>query len=114
MPNYRFQARLSSGQVQAGVLTADNAAAAASMLRNQGHHVLSLVPVQGTGSKISGKVGKVLNYSSGPSAKDILDFTTQLAVMIRAGISLRNALDGIADQTVNPKFKKILMLEWPD
>ena len=109
MPNYRFQARLSSGQVQAGVLTADNAAAAASMLRNQGHHVLSLVPVQGTGSRISGKVGKVLNYSSGPSAKDILDFTTQLAVMIRAGISLRNALDGIADQTVNPKFKKILM-----
>lgn len=109
MPNYRFQARLSSGQVQAGVLTADNAAAAASMLRNQGHHVLSLVPVQGTGRKISGKVGKVLNYSSGPSAKDILDFTTQLAVMIRAGISLRNALDGIADQTVNPKFKKILM-----
>jgi len=109
MPNYRFQARLSSGQVQAGVLTADNAAAAAAMLRNQGHHVLSLVPVQGTGSKMAGKVGKVLNYSSGPTQKDILDFTTQLAVMIRAGISLRNALDGISDQTVNPKFKKILM-----
>src|SRR6185503_16439628 len=52
---------------------------------------------------------KVLNYSSGPSRKDILDFTTQLAVMIRAGISLRASLDGISEQVTNPKFKKILM-----
>jgi type IV pilus assembly protein PilC len=35
--------------------------------------------------------------------------TTQLAVMIRAGISLRAALEGIADQTENVKFKRVLM-----
>ena len=34
----------------------------------------------------------------------MLNFTTQLAVMIRAGITLRAALDGIADQTEHPKF----------
>jgi type IV pilus assembly protein PilC len=109
MPQYRFQARLSSGQVQSGVLAAESAATAASMLRSQGHHVLSLVPVQTAGAAIKGKFIQSLNYSSGPTQRDILDFTTQLAVMIRAGISLRAALEGIADQTSNPKFRKILL-----
>ena len=108
MPQYRFQARLASGQVQVGVLVAENAAVAAMTLRNQGHHVMSLVPVQSTGAQISNTFIKALNYSSGPSQKDILDFTTQLAVMIRAGISLRAALDGIAEQAGNPKLGKIL------
>lgn len=108
MPQYRYQARHASGQVQAGVLAADNATTAAAILRNQGHHVLQLVPVQ-SGAQLKSNVLKALNYSSGPTQKDILDFTTQLAVMIRAGIGLRGALEGIADQTTNPKFKKILL-----
>lgn len=109
MPQYRFQARhSSSGQIQAGILAADNAAAAAAMLRQQGHHVMQLSPVQNASERLS-KSLSALNYSSGPSQHDILDFTTQLAVMIRAGISLRAALEGISDQVTNPKFKKILM-----
>ncbi|MHC4106535.1 MAG: type II secretion system F family protein [Planctomycetota bacterium] len=108
MPHYRYQARHHSGQVRAGVLSADNVSTAAAILRSQGHHVMQLVPVS-TRGQLAGKLQAGLNYSSGPSQKDILDFTTQLAVMIRAGISLRAALEGIADQVTNPKFKKILM-----
>jgi type IV pilus assembly protein PilC len=65
--------------------------------------------VQNSASQVGRNLMKALNYSSGPSQKDILDFTTQLAVMIRAGISLRAALDGIADQVSNVKFRKILL-----
>ncbi len=108
MPQYRYQARHPSGQIRAGVLAADSATTAAAILRKQGHHLLQLVPVQSSTTQWSSKM-KALNYSSGPSQKDILDFTTQLAVMIRAGISLRVALEGIADQVTNAKFKKILM-----
>ena len=107
MPQYRYQARHPSGQIRAGVLAADSATTAAAILRKQGHHLLQLVPVQTGSGQWAGKV-KALNYSSGPSQKDILDFTTQLAVMIRAGISLRAALDGISEQVTNPKFRKIL------
>lgn len=109
MPQYRYQARHSSGQMQVGVLAAENAPSAAAILRSQGHHVLQLVPVQNAASNLNNSILKALNYSSGPSQKDILDFTTQLAVMIRAGISLRTALDGIADQIHNPKFRRILL-----
>ncbi len=107
MPQYRYQARHPSGQIRAGVLAADSATTAAAILRKQGHHLLQLVPVQASSAQWANKV-KALNYSSGPTQKDVLDFTTQLAVMIRAGINLRAALDGIADQVANPKFRKIL------
>ncbi|MCX6376126.1 MAG: type II secretion system F family protein [Armatimonadetes bacterium] len=47
-------------------------------------------------------------FEFGPSRKHILHFTTQLAVMVRAGISLQDALDGIAEQCDNQKFQAIL------
>jgi len=49
-----------------------------------------------------------LNVESGPGRKDILFFTNQLSVMIRAGISLQEALDLISEQVENKKFKKVL------
>jgi type IV pilus assembly protein PilC len=45
----------------------------------------------------------------GPSRKDILNFTNQLAVMIRAGISLQDSLEAIAEQNENQKFKLVIM-----
>ena len=107
MPNYRFQVRQPGGQVSAGTLVAESAAAAAERLRGQGGHVLQVTPVREGGRDLAGWLG-VLNWSSGPSAKDVLDFTTQLAVMIRAGISIRAALEGIAEQVTNPGFRRIL------
>ena len=44
----------------------------------------------------------------GPSRKDVLNFTNQLAVMIRAGISLPEALESIASQMDKKKFKHII------
>lgn len=108
MPNYRYQIRTSSGQVQTGVIGADSAGTASTLLRNQGAHVMSLAAVAGADmEKTLGQKLKELNQGR-PSQKHVLDFTTQLAVMIRAGINLRSALDGIGEQTTHPGFKRIL------
>ncbi|MHC4644485.1 MAG: type II secretion system F family protein [Planctomycetota bacterium] len=45
----------------------------------------------------------------GPGRKDILNFTNQLAVMIRAGISLQDALESIGEQNENQKFRAIII-----
>lgn len=108
MPHYRYQIQSREGQTTAGVLTADNAMNAAQILRRQGHQVLALIPVEQAAKSLAQKL-KSLNYTSGPSAKDVQHFTTQLAVMIRAGISIRAAIEGISDQMENPRFKDILM-----
>jgi type IV pilus assembly protein PilC len=108
MPSYRYQLRTSGGEISNGVVSAASAMEAAQSLRSQGGQVLQLTPAGGEARSLRDRF-KFLNYSSGPSARDVLNFTTQLAVMVRAGISLRGALDGIAEQTDNPKFKAMLV-----
>ena len=106
--HYRFQARNERGELVAGVLQAESVAEAAQALRARGDHVVQLVPMAAAGEDFKA-VLKKLNSTSGPTQKDILDFTTQLAVMIRAGISIRAALEGISEQVQNQKFRKILL-----
>lgn len=45
----------------------------------------------------------------GPSRKDVLNFTTQLAVMTKAGISINESLEAISEQNDNPKFTSIIV-----
>ncbi len=44
----------------------------------------------------------------GPSLKDIQAFTNQLAVMLKAGINIRDGIDAIADQVPNLRFQTVL------
>lgn len=107
MAQYRYQARDAGGKAQSGTVGADTAAAAASLLRNQGLHVVSLSPAAAEMQAGVVEFLKRMNTRK-PTTKNVLDFTTQLAVMIRAGINLRAALDGISDQTTHAAFKKIV------
>lgn len=108
MANYRYQVKTAAGEMQVGVVAADSVTTAASILRNQGFRVLSVNPVQQSDS--GSLMQKLAELNSGrPSQKHVFDFTTQLAVMIRAGINLRAALEGIADQTEHPTFRKIIV-----
>ena len=109
MPNYRYQVRGTSGQMQAGTISADSIATASTLLRNQGLHVMAISPIA-AGLDTSGWAAKLAELNAGsPSQKHVLDFTTQLAVMIRAGINIRAALEGIADQTQHLGFKRVLV-----
>jgi len=106
MPSYRYEAKDAAGKVTAGVLTAQSLAAASQQLRSRGEFILALAPAD-DGSKKSQLLSFQISF--GPGAKDVQTFTSQLAVMIRAGISIRAAIEGISDQVENPKFKKMLV-----
>ncbi len=108
MPSYRYQVKTAQGETTVGVVSAENAMTAAAILRNQGHHVLALAPASGN-ARANDLLTKFRDFNAGkPKQKHVLDFTTQLAVMVRAGISLRAALEGIADQTEHAGFKRII------
>jgi type IV pilus assembly protein PilC len=107
MPNYRYEVRQAGGKVGTGVLSAPSVSAAGQMLRERGDTVINVMPA---GDNVAKKRSLAsLNVSFGPSQKDVLNFTSQLAVMIRAGISIRAAIEGISDQVENPKFKQMLL-----
>src|SRR3954462_592859 len=106
MPTYRYESKNSAGKMSNGVLSAANLAAASAELRNRGEYILALAPVDGNKKK-GGFSAASLSF--GPGAKDVQAFTSQLAVMIRAGISIRAAIEGISEQVENPKFKRMLV-----
>lgn len=108
MSNYRYQVKTAKGELQVGVVQAESAASASTVLRGQGLRVLSVSLVQAAEQGTFAQKFKELN-SGKPKAKHVLDFTTQLSVMIRAGINLRAALDGIGDQTEHARFKKVIL-----
>ncbi|MDP6542022.1 MAG: type II secretion system F family protein [Phycisphaerales bacterium] len=108
MPTYRYELQKAAGDLMAGQLAAESAAAAAKALRGRGGRIVRLVPFTTDETSLIQRVWKVLNAGSGPTKREILDFTTQLAVMIRAGIGLRGAIDGIASNTENATFRETL------
>jgi len=74
--------------------------------QEQGNQESALVP-SGQQENILKKI-REFRFERGPSRKDILNFTNQLAVMVRAGISLQDSLESIAEQNNNQKFKLIV------
>ncbi len=74
--------------------------------QEQGDQGSALTPRGQHGSTL--KKIREFRFERGPSRKDILNFTNQLAVMVRAGISLQDSLESIAEQNKNQKFKLIV------
>ena len=109
MPSYRYEIKQANGQLQAGVMAAASMGAASELLRSQQAYIMALAPVDTARSKTN--FASMLNFaiSPGPGLKDVSNFTNQLAVMIKAGISIRAAIEGIAEQTEHPRFKEILL-----
>ena len=88
-----------------GSVAAENLPAAATMLRAGGSIIVNLAPAD-----LPTSIERVARQSQlAPSARDIASFTAQLAVMIRAGLSIRTALEGIASQTAHRGMRKLVV-----
>lgn len=61
----------------------------------------------GSKESLADKVNS-LRVEFGPSLKDVQAFTNQLAVMLKAGINIRDGIDSIADQVPNLRFQSVL------
>jgi type IV pilus assembly protein PilC len=107
MPLFEYQVRTAAGELSKGTLEAATSGEAAQILRRQGAYISQLNEAQEQEDILT----RLKNFSVdfGPSRKDVLNFSNQLAVMIKAGISIHDALEGIGEQMDNPKFKKIII-----
>jgi len=102
MARFKYEIRNPAGKVSSGIVEAATLAEATSSARARGGYLLSV-----TEAGAASVLDKIRNFrvEFGPGLKDLYTFTSQLAVMIRAGISIRNAISDIAEQVQNVKFK---------
>jgi len=107
MPPYRYEIQDSTGSVTTGVVEASSLAEATGQLRHYGGYLLNIIPVSSATSSLVARL-KRFRVEFGPGLRDVQSFTSQLAVMIKAGINIRNAIGGIAEQVEKPRFKRII------
>ncbi len=97
-----YQAKDPNGALRTGEVEGDSFEVATAQLRQQGLYVLSLDPV------VTGGSGKPSLFAKRVTHSDIVEFASQMAVMVDAGVPLSSALEGLAAQSDNPTLKMML------
>ena len=107
MAIYQYQIRQQNGAVTTGQVTANSLSEASGIARQQDGYLLDVSPMGRTESDLLARL-RNLRIEFGPGLKEVLNFTSQLSVMIKAGINVRGAVESVAEQTTNLKFRKIV------
>jgi len=107
MPSYNYEIRMPSGSMSSGTVQATSRTDAKTMLLSQGGYLLSIAEASGAAAGFMDRLRSV-KFESGPGPKDVMNFTNQLSVMIKAGINIRSAIEGVGEQVDNEKFKTII------
>ena len=109
MPVYQYRIRTETGGITSGEILAATIDEATARVRQQGKgYLLDISPSFTAGQGILKKI-REFRIELGPGLKDVFTFTRQLSVMIKAGVNVRAAIGGIAEQTSNPRFRKVLV-----
>lgn len=112
MPAYQFEALDAQGISRKGVLEADTAKAARSMLRAQALIPLAVDAVmgQGAGSDHESKRWKQINLWGGRvfSGTELAVWTRQLSGLLSAGLPLERALTALAEEAEDDKQRNIV------
>ena len=105
MPTFQYQMRDQKGQIVKGQLEAATAREAATKLRENGMYITYLQQVAGGEAKVNKRIA-----SRSVKLRELLLFTKQFSVMIRAGLNLVVCLNLLIQQTENPYFGKVISL----
>ncbi|MFM9962901.1 MAG: type II secretion system F family protein [Planctomycetaceae bacterium] len=100
---FLYQAKDTNGSLKTGELNCESHEAASMQLRQQGLYVVSL------------EEAAAATAQSGPSLfakkitrRDVVEFASQLAVMVDAGVPIATSLEGLVGQTDNPTMKAMV------
>jgi general secretion pathway protein F len=95
MPAFKFEAAAASGKTQKGVLDADSAKHARSILRERGLTALDV-------EQVSGQVGSGPALGGKVSASELAEATRQLSSLLMARLPLEQALAVVVEQAERP------------
>jgi general secretion pathway protein F len=104
MPYFSYKAVGRDGKGREGVLEADGLELASRQLRAQGLTLLKLEPGTAGGATIKAEKAE----GKPPSRQEVLSMTSELAVMLRAGLPLDRALKVLIDMAVQPQMNLML------
>lgn len=111
MLNFSYSAAKQNGEVVKGEREAESEKILATTLKSEGLLLLRTQASAGSGlARLNLKIDllEIMSRLRPISLVEKMFFTRNLAVMIAAGLPLTRAMDALAEESANPKFKKIL------
>lgn len=103
MARFDYRASDGSGETRTGVIEATKLADALRKLRRDGNYVLSIET-----AKPEGEGADAPLLPRRVTRKEIVGFTSELAVMVDTGITLSTALGHIREQAENPSLARVV------
>jgi len=98
---FNYQARSKDGKIRTGIVEAASKDGALMLLQKHGLYITHL-----EGSESVPLYARDLGIGGKASAKDLVIFSRQLAIMFRSKVSLVESLRTLADQSEKPRFKE--------
>jgi type IV pilus assembly protein PilC len=112
MPTFAYSARDGSGALVNGTINAPSITEASKMLRAEGKYPTAVNPAGEGGAASPTGAADLAAGPTVPNVKisrdEVIQFSTQLAIMVETGVTLSEALDCIAAQTERPNVKKLI------
>ena len=103
MPQFSYKAIGKDGKSRNGIIDADGLELASRQLRGQGLTLLKLEAGSSTDGLAGNKIG-----GKPPGRQVILSMTSELAVLLRAGLPLDRALKVLIDMAAQPQMSQLL------
>ena len=108
MPAYRYEALDADGRSQQGLLEADTARAARSLLRQRGLIPLEIAPAMASEEEPATGWNRQLWRSRTFNANTLSVWTSQLAGLVSSGLQLERALAALADEADRPEQQRLV------
>lgn len=108
MPAYTFEALTANGQTEKGLLEADTARAARSLLRSRGWVPLVVEPAVADSGVQGEGLNRTLWRSRAFNAAQLAVWTRQMAGLVGSGLPLERALGALADEAEQDNQRRLL------
>lgn len=107
MPSFAYKARDAGSQLVEGVLEGASAGAVVDLLRGQGLTPVNIKETKAGPAKSPGGWNIVL-FEKKVSHIDLLLFSRQMHTLLKSGVPIMRALNGLQDAAINPAMKKVI------
>lgn len=108
MPAYRYEALDADGRQQQGLLEADTARAARTLLRQRGLIPLEVLPAMGSEEAPASGWNRQLWRARTFNAVALAVWTRQLAGLVSSGLQLERGLAALADEADQPEQQRLV------
>lgn len=108
MPAYAFEALTATGQTEKGLLEAETARAARSLLRSRGLVPLTVEATSATSGEQTSGLNRTLWSSRVYNAAGLAVWTRQMAGLVASGLPLERALAALTDEAEDERQRHLL------